>query len=91
MKKLNLELVRLSSKGQLVIPQEVREKIDVEEGDIFAVSSMNHLIVLKKIESPILREELADLKEVEKAWKEIEKGRYKKATEKEFLTMLRKW
>ena len=91
MKKLNLELVRVSSKGQLVIPQEIREKIDIEEGDTFAVTSKDHLIVLKKIKSPILKEELADLKEVEKAWREIEKGECKKATEKEFLTMLKKW
>jgi len=91
MKKLNLELVKVSSKGQLVIPQDIRQKMKIEEGDTFAVTSKDHLVILKKIESPILEEELRDLEENEKAWKEIEQGKCKKATKEEFLNLLKKW
>ena len=47
-----VETIKMSSKGQIVIPQDIREEIDVEEGTIFSVVSNNGTIILKKIETP---------------------------------------
>ena len=53
------ELSRVSSKGQLVIPQEIRKDLCIKEGDIFAATSTKHnMIILKKIENPILKKDL---------------------------------
>jgi len=47
-----VETVRMSSKGQIVIPREVREELHAEEGTLFAVVGANDAIVLKKIATP---------------------------------------
>ncbi len=47
-----VETVRMSSKGQIVIPQKVREEVNADEGSVFVVLSSGDSIVLKKIEVP---------------------------------------
>lgn len=56
-----VEVTRMSSKGQVVIPQKVREKVDADEGTIFAVAGGKDTIVLKKMASPSNEELLHDL------------------------------
>jgi len=87
----NPELTRVSSKGQLVIPRGIRESMGIREGDTMAVAKSDGLIVLKKIRSPLLREDFEMLKEISKAWDEIEKGRCRRMKKKEFLEEIRKW
>ncbi|MBI5872432.1 AbrB/MazE/SpoVT family DNA-binding domain-containing protein [archaeon] len=86
------KLTRVSSKGQLVIPKEIRRNLKIKEGDVFATTSSDHnLIILKKIRNPIMRKDLIILKEVEEAWKEIEEGRSKTMKKEEFLKEFNKW
>jgi len=86
------KLTRVSSKGQLVIPSDIRRNLKIKEGDVFATTSSDHnLIILKKIRNPIMREDLIILKEVEEAWKEIEEGRSKTMEKREFLKEINKW
>jgi len=86
-----MEIAKVSSKGQLVIPQNIREKLKVKEGSMFAVASCDNTLVLKKIENPLSREDMRTMKLVEEAWKDIEKGRYRIATLEEFEEQARKW
>ena len=58
---MNVETVRMSSKGQIVIPQDVREEIHVNEGTIFAVVGTKDTIILKKITTPSKEELIKDL------------------------------
>ncbi|MFQ6076669.1 MAG: AbrB/MazE/SpoVT family DNA-binding domain-containing protein [Candidatus Bathyarchaeia archaeon] len=46
----SVALVRLSSKGQLVIPKAVREKLGLKEGDRLLLFSTGNLAVLRKVE-----------------------------------------
>jgi len=86
------ELTRISSKGQLVIPNNIRRSLKIKEGDVFATTSSNHdLIILKKIKNPIMKEDLIILKEIEEAWREIEEGKSKTMEKDEFLEELNKW
>ncbi len=41
---------RLSSKGQVTIPKEIRETIGVEAGDMIAYEIENGVVVLKRVE-----------------------------------------
>ncbi len=50
--KMAVDTIKMSSKGQIVIPQDIREEIDAEEGTIFSVVSNNGTVILKKIETP---------------------------------------
>ena len=49
---MTIETTKMSSKGQIVIPQDIREEIKAKEGTIFAILSSNDTIILKKIETP---------------------------------------
>jgi len=55
---MEVKFTKLSSKGQVVIPQEIRE--DLVEGTPFAVVREADSIILKKIEMPEI-----------KTWKEV--------------------
>ena len=56
-----VETVRMSSKGQIVIPQDIREEIHVEEGTVFAVVGTKDTIILKRITTPSKEELIKDL------------------------------
>jgi AbrB family looped-hinge helix DNA binding protein len=47
-----VSITRMSSKGQVVIPQDIREKLRVEEGNLFIVIQQDDSICMKKIEMP---------------------------------------
>ena len=81
----------MSSKGQVVLPREIREELHLKEGTILAAVKKDDLVVLKKIDSPILKEDLETLKLVEEAWEDIDKGRFKKMKSEDFLNEIKKW
>ena len=87
-----IEITKVSSKGQLVLPKSIREKFGIKKGSLLAITpAKKDLIVLKKITSPILKEDILTLKNVEKAWEEIEKGEFRKASKIDFIEELTKW
>ncbi len=44
-----LDVITMSSKGQLVIPKEIREEMDLEKQDKFMIVHDNDSILLKRI------------------------------------------
>ena len=46
------ETIKMSSRGQIVIPQDIREELKASEGTIFSVVSVKDAIILKKISTP---------------------------------------
>lgn len=86
-----IELTRTSSKGQIVLPKDVRAKLHIKKGTMFAMQVKNKVILLKKIDNPVLKEDLETLKHVQKAWDDIEHGRFHRATKEEFLKELATW
>ena len=88
---MEIELTKISSKGQVVIPQEIREKLGLDEGETLVVSVKDGLIVLKKIEGSLTEEDLNTLIEIKDAWQEIELGKFKKMKSDEFLREISKW
>jgi len=85
------ELTRVSSKGQVVIPQDIRKKFRIKRGSILGISAKKDMIVMKKLDKEMTAEDLKTLKSIEEAWEDIEKGRYKIATPDEFFKELEKW
>ena len=49
---MTVETVKMSSKGQIVIPQDVREELGAQAGTVFAVVGTKDTVVLKKISTP---------------------------------------
>ncbi|MBU0979472.1 MAG: AbrB/MazE/SpoVT family DNA-binding domain-containing protein [Nanoarchaeota archaeon] len=64
-----VETVKMSSKGQIVIPQGIRESIHADEGTIFAAMGSNDTVILKKIATPSKEELLKDLSSIAKEGK----------------------
>jgi len=86
-------LTRISSKGQIVIPHSIRTRLGIKAGGLFAILAgpKAGIVVLKKIDNKSLLVDLKLFREVEKAWKEIEHGRARRASAKRFLEELRTW
>lgn len=47
-----LEVTSLSSRGQVVIPQGIRNRLRLHSGEKFVVIGEHNMIVLKKLEAP---------------------------------------
>jgi AbrB family looped-hinge helix DNA binding protein len=47
---------KLSSKGQVVIPEEIRQRLGLEEGTAFVVLGDRDVVILKTIAPPALAE-----------------------------------
>jgi AbrB family looped-hinge helix DNA binding protein len=47
---------RISSKGQVVIPEEIRKRLNLREGTRFVVVGEKDVVVLKAIPEPVLDE-----------------------------------
>ena len=47
-----IDVTSISSRGQIVIPQRLRDKMKIQEGEKFVVIGEEDTIVLKKLEVP---------------------------------------
>lgn len=50
-----VSITKISSKGQIVIPRDIRERLNVKEGNLFVITDQNNSICLKKIEPPKIK------------------------------------
>jgi len=83
-----IDITRMSSKGQVVIPLEFRNEI--KEGDKIIIIKNNEQIILKKASEfdKNLEEDLEFARRTEKAWQEIKAGKGKKYSQEEFFKRL---
>ncbi|MGI0078340.1 MAG: AbrB/MazE/SpoVT family DNA-binding domain-containing protein [Nitrososphaerales archaeon] len=86
-----LEFTKASSKGQIVLPSNIRKKLGIQKGTVLSVVTENDMIVLKKIHSTLSTEDLKTLKLVEEAWKDIERSRYRVRPKSAFFKELKQW
>lgn len=61
-----VEMTKMSSRGQIVVPQDIRERIGATEGTIFAIFGTKDTIVLKRIEMPEKRKLIKELETIAK-------------------------
>ena len=60
-----MELTKISSKGQIVIPLKMRSWLGMNEGSVIAIDTTNEMVILKKVDMDLIRqfkEGLEDLK-----------------------------
>jgi len=48
---MEIEITKMTSKGQVVIPQEIRKEARLKEGEKFLVYDLNGNVVLKRIKN----------------------------------------
>jgi AbrB family looped-hinge helix DNA binding protein len=88
---MEIDITKMSSKGQVVIPLEMRE--DIEEGEKLIIIKNDHQIIMKKASEmeKNLKEDLEFAKRTEEAWKQYEKGKFSSSNVQDFLKELKKW
>ncbi|MEK6841214.1 MAG: AbrB/MazE/SpoVT family DNA-binding domain-containing protein [Nanoarchaeota archaeon] len=84
----NLSVTRMSSKGQIVIPNEMRKEF--KEGEEFVIIKNGKQLILKSIKDfdENLKQDLIFAKRTEEAWKRYEKGEFKSMDADDFIKML---
>ncbi|MBI5391630.1 AbrB/MazE/SpoVT family DNA-binding domain-containing protein [Candidatus Woesearchaeota archaeon] len=88
---MEIALTKMSSKGQVVIPIELRE--DIKEGDQLMIIKNNNQLILKKASAldKKLKEDLEFAKRTEEAYKRIEQGKGIQKNFDEFIAEMRTW
>ncbi|MFW6111102.1 MAG: AbrB/MazE/SpoVT family DNA-binding domain-containing protein [Thermoproteota archaeon] len=85
---MTLSVTKTSSKGQVVIPKHIREKLGLEQGTLLLTYTMGDKVVLKKLSHPErgifselsepVRQKVIergiDRKDVKRAIREVRKG-----------------
>ena len=52
----NIDFTRLSSKGQIVVPRRIRERLRLADGEIFLIFGSDDTLVLKRVQKPSITE-----------------------------------
>lgn len=55
------DVATISTKGQIVIPQHIRDELDLEEGSQLVISRLDDFVLLKKVNIPDPKEEFRKL------------------------------
>ncbi len=60
-----MEITKISSKGQIVIPLKIRNELEITKGSIVAIEKMEDIIMIKKIDNDLetqFKKSLDDIK-----------------------------
>lgn len=87
---MDVALTRMSSKGQIVIPKEMRRGIPA--GEKMLIIKAKEQFILKKASDldKTLKADLEFARRTEEAWKRLEAGKFKSMERKDFLKELDK-
>ena len=85
-----IELTTMSSKGQVVIPQEMRRGF--HEGEKFVIIKAGKQLILKSVKDfgENIEEDLEFAQRTEEAWESYERGEFKSQSVDDFLKDLEK-
>ena len=88
---MDIAITKMSSKGQIVIPTEMRE--NMHEGDKLLIIKNKDQIIMKKANKmdETLQEDLEFAKRTEEALKRIESGKGVTMDFDEFIKEMKKW
>ena len=86
-----IDITRMSSKGQVVIPQDLRK--DFNEGDKIVVIRNKDQIILKKADKfkKNIEEDLEFARRTEEAYRRIESGEFVSVDSENLFEEMKKW
>jgi len=73
---ISLSIVKVTRKGQITLPKEIRDKLSIKEGDYLEVTLQGDKIIIKKLEYPVPGEPVGEEK-FNEIIKELEEMRTK--------------
>ena len=87
----NIAITKMSSKGQVVIPNKMRGRF--KEGEELVIIENGKQLIMEKAKdfSKNLKEDLEFARRTEEAWKKYDRGEFISMSAEEFLKELEKW
>ncbi|MBU2633628.1 MAG: AbrB/MazE/SpoVT family DNA-binding domain-containing protein [Nanoarchaeota archaeon] len=58
---MQVELTRISEKGQVVIPSSLRKEMGIDKSDQFIIFGGDNTVILKKIEKPTIKKSFDEI------------------------------
>ena len=88
---MEVAITKMSSKGQVVIPAEMRK--DIQEGEKLIIIQNKGQLIMKKASEldKNMAEDLEFAKRTDEAWKRIEEGKGIKMDFDKFINEMKKW
>ena len=88
---MDVEITKMSSKGQIVIPAEMRKGF--QEGDKILLIQTDEQLIMKKASKldKALTSDLEFARRTKEAWKRIEEGKSIRMDFDDFLKEMKKW
>ena len=88
---MNIDITKMSSKGQIVIPADMRKGI--KEGEKIIIIQNGNQLILKKAKDfdKNLEEDLEFARRTEEAWERYDKGEFISMDFDDFLREAKKW
>ena len=88
---MEIAITKMSSKGQVVIPSEMRT--DIKEGEKLIIIRSNGQIIMKKANEldKKFKEDFEFARRTEKAYKAYERGEFIEMDFDEFIKEMKKW
>ncbi|MEW6328898.1 MAG: AbrB/MazE/SpoVT family DNA-binding domain-containing protein [Candidatus Micrarchaeota archaeon] len=90
---MDVEIVRMSSRGQFVLPHSLRKRFGMRRGEKMIVVEENGTIVMRPVQrlKDSLEDEIYLMQRAARAWEQIEKGKARKMGKDAFLKELSAW
>jgi AbrB family looped-hinge helix DNA binding protein len=90
---MDVEIVKISSRGQFVLPLSMRKKFRIGKGEKLMVVENEGTMVLRPIKEmgSDVDDEIYMMQKAAHAWDEIEKGNFKRMPKARFLKELEAW
>ena len=88
---MDVAITKMSSKGQIVIPAEMRKGF--QEGDKLLLIQTDEQLIMKKASKldKALKDDLEFAKRTEEALKRYERGQFKSMDFDNFISKMKKW
>jgi len=61
-----MEILKMSSRGQVVIPQQLRNELGLDEGVLIGVERMNDMMIIKKMDVDLVKQFESSLEDLRK-------------------------
>lgn len=92
---MTVDISKVGERGQIVIPQDIRKKLHIQQGEKFLVIDHDEDIIfrpLRKMKSlERLEEDIIDMQIAARRWEEIKGGRKTVTSKEKFLQELETW
>jgi len=90
---MDVEIVKLSSKGQFVLPLSIRKRFKIGKGEKLLLVEEKGTVILRPVKqiSENIEDDIYMMHRAARAWQEIEKGHSKQMSKAAFLKELSTW